>query len=436
MCMMKAMSGIRYFMCLLIIAGFTETVSAQPAKKHHKGGIVPARVVAARVDVAELRAVVNVVGTAMPEKEGAVSAEISGLVVKLDVREGDFVKKGQLICKLKDTSLKLQYLQAQAELESFKQTLNELIAGTRKEDIERLKALLAEAKAIKEKWDREKQRIERLYREKVASIKEYQDTIADWQSAVQKYYQIKAELDKALAGPRKQVIARARARVQAQQARVDIIKDRINKTSIYAPYSGYVTDKKTELGQWIITGGAVVDMIAIDTTLARVDVPESAINFIKLNDKAEVRIDALDKTFIGKVAHIIPRGDAAARTFPVEIEIDNKDKCIKAGMFVRAKLPAGPKIKAIVVPRDAIIFKGPVRIVYVVRNNIAMPMPVETGLEYTNRIAVFGQIRRGDIVVTRGNERLRPGEPVIILNADKLGIAKPGKKLTGEQKAK
>ncbi len=391
-------------------------------KQKGKPAIMPAKVLAAKVTMQKLRAVVNVVGTAMPDREGAVSAEISGLVIKLDVREGDFVKQGQLICKLKDTALKLQYDQAKAELEGLQQYLDELLAGTRKEDIDRLKALVKEAQAVKEKWDREKKRIERLYKEKAASIKEYQDTISDWQSAVQKYYQMKAELAKAIAGPRKQTIARARAQVQAQQARVNQIKDQIDKTSIYAPYTGYVTAKKTEIGQWVTIGGSIVEMIAINTILARVDVPESAINYIRLNDKAEIWIDALNRKFTGRIAHIIPRGDPAARTFPVEIAIDNRSGQIKAGMFVRAKLPAGPMMNVMVVPRDAIIFKGPTRTIFVIRNNIAMPIMVETGLEYTEKVAVFGKLKPNELVVIRGNERLRPGQPIIILNTKQLGL--------------
>jgi len=89
-------------------------------------------------------------------------------------------------------------------------------------------------------------------------------------------------------------------------------------------------------------------------------------------------------------------------------------------------------MQTLVVPRDAIIFKGPTRIIFTVRNNIAMPVMVETGLEYLEKVAVFGKLKPNELVVIKGNERLRPGQPVIILNAEKLGLKQSGQNIKGQ----
>lgn len=380
-------------------------------------GPPPAPVVVATVQQAKVRATVDVVGTIRPVNECTISSESAGLVRTLAVQRGDYVKAGQVVCTLKDTDLKLSLAEGLARLAALKHRLAELEAGTRKEDIARLRAMTTEAKAVKEKWDREKVRVGKLYNEQAASIKEYQDTISDWIAANQRLAQTQAALAKAIAGPRKQVIAQARARVHAQQAVVDQIKDRLDKTAIRAPYTGYITDKLTEVGQWVRIGGPVVDLLALDRVLARVDIPESAIRFAKRGDPAAVWIDALQQEFVGQVVHIIPRGDPAARTFPVEVEMANPKQHIKPGMFVRAKLPAGPVVQRLTVPKDAIVRDGRQRTVWVVRSSVAVPELVTTAIEQADRVAVSGNLKVGDHVVIRGNERLVPmpgGTPVTI----------------------
>jgi len=373
-----------------------------------------------------VRATIEVIGTVLPATESKICTEVAGLVQHMPVKQGQRVKKGQILCKLNDTAVRLSGQEAQATLEALKQQLAELTAGSRKEDIERLQANHEEAKAVKDKWQREKARLDDLYEKQVASSKEYLDTMADYTAAAQRLAAAKAALDKAVAGPRKEQIARARARVVAQQAVADQIQDRLEKTSIPAPFDGYVTAKRTELGQWLQVGGVVADMIDLQTVLIRVDVPENAIIFVKAGDPAEAQIDALGMTVSGKVVHIIPSGDRAGRTFPVEIEVANESGKLKAGMFARAKLPAGAVIQALTVPKDAIVRRGPMRMVYVVRMNTAIAVPIETGLEHTDRVAVFGQLQTGDLVVVRGNESLRPGQNVIPIGLDgKPFIAKP-----------
>jgi multidrug efflux pump subunit AcrA (membrane-fusion protein) len=402
------MNAKQFYVCAILI--FSAGVAwAQPGER-------AAPVVAARVKEAKLRATSSVVGTANPETESTVASETLGLVEELPVESGEAVKKGQLICKLRNSTIKLFHTESLARLEGLKQQLAELEAGTRKEDLDRFRAVMKESKALADKWDREMKRIERLYQQKNASIKEYQDTLSEFTAAKQRLAQAEAELAKAVAGPRKEELARARAMVEAQTAVAGEIQDRIDKTYIKAPFDGIITKKLTEVGEWMTIGGPVADVIATEVILARVDVPERAIRFVKKGDPAEVWIDALQRQFPGKVVHIIPLGDPAARTFPVEIEIDNRKELIKAGMFVRAKLPAGEDIDVLVVPKDAIVRQGPTRLVYAIRNGLAIPVVVETGLEELSAVAVFGELKAGELVVVRGNEFLMPGQAVKITN--------------------
>ena len=72
-------------------------------------------------------------------------------------------------------------------------------------------------------------------------------------------------------------------------------------------------------------------------------------------DEIQTRIDALKKRFTGRIRHIVSQADPSARTFPVEIELDNSIGELRAGMFARATLVSGPKALGVLVPRDAIV---------------------------------------------------------------------------------
>jgi hypothetical protein len=92
---------------------------------------------------------------------------------------------------------------------------------------------------------------------------------------------------------------------------------------------------------------------------------------------------------------------------------------IKAGMFARIHVPVGQKQMALVVPKDALVLGGPQPVVFVVRDGAAIPVPVTTGIAVDSVIQILGSVAAGDLVVVRGNERLRPNQPVRILETIK-----------------
>ena len=186
---------------------------------------------------------------------------------------------------------------------------------------------------------------------------------------------------------------------------------------IKAPLSGYVVERHCLVGQWLGEGEPVVTLVVPDPILFRIPVPERYVSFIKKGDTAQVTFDALPgRTFQGKVFAVIPRADDAARTFPVRIEISNPDGEIKSGMLGRATLGVGMPQKAILVPKDALVLSPRGKAVYVIENRLARLVPVNTGAEHGSLIEVEGDLKPGSQVVVRGNERLRPGQPVKIIS--------------------
>ncbi|MCK5710266.1 MAG: efflux RND transporter periplasmic adaptor subunit, partial [Deltaproteobacteria bacterium] len=188
---------------------------------------------------------------------------------------------------------------------------------------------------------------------------------------------------------------------------------------ITAPFSGYVTEEYTEVGQWVQKGGQVVELIDIEIAEINIDMPERYISKVKTGWNVHVNLDALpDLQLESEITSLIPQADRESRTFPVKINIDNKDGTIKSGMVARVSFPIGEPSTVKLVPKDAIVSQNNANFIYIVNEGAAQPLPVSTGMAFEDKIQVIGPVQTGQLVVVKGNERLMPNQPVKILNEE------------------
>ncbi len=404
---------IRLFRLAPLAIGLLLTANA-----HAQGG-GPMPVAVAPVEQRQLPATLRVVGTIRPDRAATIASEVAGPVAEIPVDEGDYVEAGAVLARLDDSVAKLRLDEARAALAAAAAELTELENGTRPEILARLRSLVEESEAIAQKWEFEKQRTDRLYNAGQTSSKEQHDTTMEYLAAKGRLEQNRALLEEAENGPRAEVIAAARHAVAEQQARVARLQRDDDKTQIRAPFNGFIVARRAEIGEWIEAGGPVADLVAIDTIKVRVDVPERAIAFARAGRPATVEVDALGQNFSAAITRVIPRAGSAARTFPIEIELENAEHRLLPGMFVRTVVPSGPDAERLLVNKDALNVQGLSKQVFVVRPTpeggyMAMPVSVETGLELADLIQVTGAgLQAGDQVVVRANERLQGPMPVI-----------------------
>lgn len=408
---------------VLILLLVATSASAQPP---------PARVVLEAVRKVEAPVTITLVGTVVPARTSRVASELSGVVSEMHVREGDAVEQGQPLCSLNVDSLTLQLAAEEAKLLSLKSRHEELLAGTRAEDISRYKALHEESIAERNRWQFELERIEKLYSGSESNAKEISDTRASFLAAEQRMVAAKSAYDLATAGPRKETIAQAAHEVAQHQAVVDRLKSDLRKAVIRAPFTGHVVTRSVEVGEWVSAGGAVATMIELRTVLVRVDAPESALPFLVVGSKARVKVDALGQSFDGTIKHVMREADKTARTFPIEIEIRNEEEKLAAGMFARATVPAGASRSTLAIPKDAIVTSGGVDRVGLVTHGdggpVATLVPVTAGMSVGDWITISSDnIKEGDRVVIRGTENLMPfPTPVLIVDAQGSPVANSG----------
>ena len=145
------------------------------------------------------------------------------------------------------------------------------------------------------------------------------------------------------------------------------------------------------------------------------DLPERYAGQISRDARVKIRTDASPgHVFDGTVVAIIPDADPQAHTLPLKVEVANPDRLLHAGMFARATVSLTSKGAALLVPKDALVNNGQATTVFVVKDGMAMQVPVTRGLDVDHQVVVVGDIAAGQQVVVRGNERLRPGQPVVV----------------------
>lgn len=405
-----------------------------------KGGLPPATVVTAKVIEREEAVGQTFIGTLQPRQRSTVGSAVDGRVEDYPINDGQWVKKGEVLTELLKEAVKIELRNAQAALRFRDAEVEELVNRALPEEIEQAEAKLGAANSQLTYAKARHVRTEALFQRGTGITQEDMDlSYSGLATAEQNQIGAAAALKQLQNWPRPEKLAQAQAQRDAQKEAVNQIEDRLAKYTIRAPFDGYVVAKHTEVGEWINRGDPIAEVIAIDPIEVAVAVPETAIaNLQEAMTEAEglgemlqavVKVDALGTEISsGSVERIVPQADVRTRTFPVKVLVPNpisgKSHKLKAGMICHVTLPVGRPQRVMLVPKDAIVIdQGKARVMAADPVEGGMPVarrvPVEIGAAFGSLIQVTGQIKPGDVVVTRGNERLFPGQPLNIVKAEK-----------------
>lgn len=356
---------VRTLICvfLAILAGvnFTSFSYAQEQKKASPAVPVKAAPVLKKI----VRDQISLIGTTEPIRESVVASEVSGLVETFYVKAGDYITRGTPLAMLGSTGARLRLKGAMAARAGIQASL-----------------VLAE---------KELQRISNLKSTNSVAERQYDEAF---------YTHSASEKD-----------------LLMNAADIEQLEYEISRKKVQAPFTGFVAAEHTQVGEWINTGGPVVTLVDMNRILIIVDVPEKYMVGIKSSSNVRAVINSLGTSSLSAtVSTILPKGDPKARTFPVHIELPNKSFRIKSGMTASVTFSVGEKRTVKLLPKDAIVTSGNRRLVYTVAEGKAVPVSVQVMGYYDNDAAIQGALEPGQKVVVRGNERLRPGQTVQVID--------------------
>ncbi len=410
---MSKLSGLVF---LLLLSILVDTTFAQPGRG-------PSPVVVAPVIAREVASYHEFIANVNPNRQSTIGSAVDGRVVEYLVNAGQQVDESQPLARLRTGTIEIEIAGAKAQLALAQAELDELENGSRPEEIDLAKATAEAADAAAQYAQAKLKRIERLFKTGAGvSQDEYDEAKSAALAATAAVRGAKSSLKMSEEGPRREQIEQAAARVAVAQQAVAGLRDRLEKYTIRAPFRGFVSAELSEAGAWVQQGDPIAEVVEIDPVEIEVYVPEASIRFARRGGSCEVRVEAHpEETFAGRIDQIVPFGDRRARTFPVRVIVANPGTDaghkLLPGMMAHATLPTDQRSMQLLVHKDALRL-GENTVVIRVSDGKAEFIPVRTGAAIGSWIAVgaLGTVKLAvdDLVVTRGNERLRPGQEVVI----------------------
>jgi RND family efflux transporter MFP subunit len=318
--------------------------------------------------------VVEAVGTVRAAESAEVAAQLMGNIASVAVREGDSVRRGQVLAVIDDAQPRAGRDRAQAALAAAEHE----VAAAESE------CQLAAATM---------KRYQELFDKKSASPQEFDEVKARFQGA-------EARRELARSG---QLQAKA-ALAQAQTM--------LDYTRILAPFDGVVTERRVDPGAMATPGLPLLWVEKSGRFRLEATVNESDLRFLKSGQTAAVQVDALEGGRLsGKVVDIVPAVEAASRSFLVKVELPAQPH-LRSGMFGRAYFPRGER-EAIAVPRSALVSRGQLQGVYVLDGaRVANLRYVTLGKADGDQVEVLSGLQPGERLVASPGTRELDGKRI------------------------
>ena len=209
----------------------------------------------------------------------------------------------------------------------------------------------------------------------------------------------------------------ATSQLAISKARLDGIRARLERTSIFAPTTGVLNDLLVEEGEYVDLGNPVAQVVDTDTVKVVVEIPERDIAFFAIGEKAEIFVDTKGqaRTLVGTISFISELADRKTRTTRTEITLDNKERHLRSGQIVHVHLTRRILKDAILVPLLAVIPMEGSKAVYVVNSSQANRREVEFGIIRGYHVQITRGLEPGDKLIIAGHRFVAPGQKVNVV---------------------
>ncbi|MEE2924868.1 MAG: efflux RND transporter periplasmic adaptor subunit [bacterium] len=382
----------------------------------------PAKVTLEKVIAERIAPQVNYFATSLPISKSKISSTGQGLIVTRNIYFGIPVQKDQIVISLDTKYIDLEKSQKQAKLNQSEAELLKALNGTRQEELDASRARWTRSEARLKESSASLSRVQGLYKKSATTAedldlkkREYEISLAEELEARRSFQLLKS-------GERAEQLQYLRAKVEESKLSLQSTELKLDDMNIRAPFDGISGEVLVEVGDWINIGDPIAELVDSSYIDLPVLVPEEQIAGIRRMQKVPVEFTAYPqyKGLEGLVVSIGPLAMLQGKTIPVIVRVKNPGPLI-AGMSARVSLPIGPKSKKVLVPKDAVLrTAGQSKVkVYVNQKGKAELRMVTVGQEFGQFIEVLDGLNIDDEVVTRGNERLRPGGELDIIELNK-----------------
>jgi RND family efflux transporter MFP subunit len=348
--------------------------------------------------------VLTLAGQFQPYQVVDVHPKVSGYMKRINVDIGDIVHQGETLAVLEVPELKAQLEQSGFQLKQSQ------------EEITRAQQEIKRAEALNSALHAESQRLQQAAATRPGLIaqQELDDAQAKDLSSL-------AQVDSA-----KSAMAAAQQHAEAARSENERVQALENYTTVTAPIAGVVIWRYADTGA-LIQGGTnsndqtlpIVRLSQSTLLRLRVPVPEDDIQFVHVGDLLRVRVDAINRSFTGKIARFTRDVNFETRTMETEVDVENNNLSIAPGMYANTALGLAHGHNVVTIPVEALVLNAQRQnTVYVLdSDNHVRIRAVQVGLEGSKLAGITGGVEPGDRVLIGGQEKYQVGEEVTPLLA-------------------
>jgi RND family efflux transporter MFP subunit len=360
-----------------------------------------ASIPAARVAVAQrgdISHVLTLAGQFQPYQVVDVHPKVSGYMRKINVDIGDIVHEGQTLATLEVPELKAQLQQTVFQVDQSK------------EEITRAQHEINRAEAQHQALHEQYVRLQQAGQGHPGLIAEQE---LDNARAADLSAEAQVDAARAALAGAKQHLGSA----QSENQRVQALHD---YTNVVAPISGVVVWRYADTGA-LIQGGTnsnsqdlpIVRLSQSSLLRLRLPVPESDVRYVRDGDQVQVRVDAINRSLMGKIVRFTRDVTFETRTMETEVDVDNRDLSISPGMYANTMLRLAHVEKVVTIPIEAVVLHDRQQVVYALDDsNHVHVRPVQVGIEGSKLAEIKSGLQLGERVIVGGQEKYQDGEVV------------------------
>ncbi|MBK8945429.1 MAG: efflux RND transporter periplasmic adaptor subunit [Ignavibacteriae bacterium] len=335
-------------------------------------------------------------GIVRAEKELDITSNINGIINEINIYEGKYVNKNEVLISFDDREYKVDLREAEERIIEAKVSYGLLIKDAPADTVGNIKQIEIEKK-----------------------LKKLEEDYTNNQIAENEYLKLKEDLEMKLifTGAKREELILNKSGYNAAINQIDRAKLNLEYTKIKAPFSGVIGNFDLVVGQRSTAGNTLFKLFSSSIMQISIDVLESELNKIKIGNKAEIEIPAFQsEKFIGKVERISPYIDTENRTCKVIISLKNIDHKVKPGMYVNVKITSNILTTRNLIPKEALLNRDKRNLVFTVEDSLAKWKYVDIGEQNDEYIEILNGVEAGENLIIEGQFNLAHDSKVRIIN--------------------
>ena len=374
-----------------------------------------------RIIIKDVTDQVRTVGNIRAEQRVIINSEVAGQITKVEVREGDIVKSGDLLARIDSREYELEVEELEAELSAAKEEFKKAIEGLRPEEKEKLLARVRVNESAFDLAIKEQDRFQKLVKDGVTAQSILDEVNDRAQQAKEKLRESRAAFEAAKQS-RQEDIQQLRAEGEGIVKRLEMAQLNFSKTIIHAPFKGTIIHKNIEEGAFVKVGSPVLEMVSSSRLKAVLEIPQSHRNKLKKMKGIDFWIKELGFKFkqSGKL-RVIPDADIYSGNIRAQMELHRPNRALFPGLTLVGMMNFGVRKNVMHVPSVALVISEKGTVVYVVKESKAHLVPVRAYKERNELIEIddfTNQLSPDSELILRGSGAVFPGAKVFPTNVE------------------